>query len=58
MDYQIITTAEGNMNLSEYWTNWKMDQIPDCPYSPNWTLNTVQSQDEKQQSVTFDIFYE
>ena len=56
MDYSIITKA--TEDLSEYWTDWHMVEIPNCSYSPTWTLESAVSEDQTEQLVIFDIYYD
>lgn len=55
MDYQIITKS--NTNYSQYWSPWKMVEIPNCSYSPSYKLQSGINQDDTEELVLFDIYY-
>ena len=54
MNYTISTTD--STDDANYFVPWQMDEIPDCAYSPNYTLNTHVRQN-REQVTYFDIFY-
>eukprot|EP01084_Bolivina_argentea_P261078 441071_1 len=55
MNYTINTTS--NVDESEYWKPWRMGEIPNCSYSPTWSLTSNVNQAQTQQLAYFDIFY-
>ena len=57
MDYQIINKAPTDFS-TDYWSEWKMVETPNCSYSPSWTLESGVSQDGKEEIALFDIYYE
>ena len=57
MDYQIINKAPDDWS-DMYWSPWKMVEIPNCSYSPQYTLEAGVSQDGTEEIALFDIFYD
>ena len=56
MDYQVVTKADAD--FTEYWSDWKMVETPNCSYAPTWSLDSGVSMDGTEEIVMFDIYYD
>ena len=55
MSYQ--TEEITQMNGANFWDSWSMTEIPDCSYSPNYTIDSGITSNDMEQIAFFDIYY-
>lgn len=56
-NYMNYTHNISTKSAANWYRQWKMDEIPDCSYSPNYTLNSNVNTQQTDQIALFDIYY-